>query len=118
MMKVTKCMENDSMHKKVGMPQVSQLTMKVNIGCVMQIASGPKRSQKGKWDKNPPKDKRTLAEKKSQDVAKVRCFNCEKLGHFSKDCKKIRQDWSQGGFITKANVAKLGPNSIMFRFKV
>jgi hypothetical protein len=88
--------------------------MKVSIGNKMQIASG----QNGKWDKNPPKDKGTLAEKKSQDVAKVRCFNCEELGHFSKDYKKIKQDWSQGGFIAKANVAKLGPNSTMLRFNV
>jgi hypothetical protein len=64
-------MENDYMHKKVGMLQVSQLTTKVSIGNVMQITSGPKRGQKGKWDKNPPKDKGTLVEKKSQGVAKV-----------------------------------------------
>jgi hypothetical protein len=36
------CMEYDPMHKKVGMPQASQLTMKVNIGSVVKIASGPK----------------------------------------------------------------------------
>jgi hypothetical protein len=32
MMKVAKCMEDDSMHKKVGMLQVLQLTIKVSIG--------------------------------------------------------------------------------------
>jgi hypothetical protein len=37
---------------------------------------------------------------------------------FPRIAKKIMQDWSQGGFIAKANVAKLGPNLIMFRFKV
>jgi hypothetical protein len=45
-----------------------------------------------KWDKNPPKDKETLAEKKLQDVAKVQCFNYKELGHFTKDCEKVRQD--------------------------
>jgi len=29
----------------------------VNIGSAVQIANGPKRGQKKKWDKNPPKDK-------------------------------------------------------------
>ncbi len=45
------------MHKKVGTPQVSQLTMKVSIGNVAQTTSGLKRNHKKKWDKNPPKDK-------------------------------------------------------------
>jgi hypothetical protein len=51
--------------------QALQLIMRVSIGSVAQIASGPKRGQKRKWDKNPPKDKRTPMEKKSWDVAKV-----------------------------------------------
>lgn len=59
MMKVVECMEDDSVHKKVGTLQVSQLMMRVNIGSVTNIASGPKRAQKTKWDKNPLKDKRT-----------------------------------------------------------
>ncbi len=63
MMKVAKCMEDDTMHKKVGTLQVSQLTMRVSIGNTMQVASSPKRGQKRMWDKNPPKDKRTLEEK-------------------------------------------------------
>ncbi len=62
-MKVAECMEDDFMHKKVGTPQVSQLTMRVSIGNVAQTTSGPKRSHKRKWDKNPPKDKGTLIEK-------------------------------------------------------
>jgi hypothetical protein len=45
MMKVAECMENDSMHKKASMSQVSQFTMKVSIGSMVQIASGPKRGQ-------------------------------------------------------------------------
>ncbi len=68
--------------------------MRVSIGSVAQIASGPKRGQKRKWDKNPPKDKRTPMEKKSWDVAKVWCFNYEELGHFIKDYEKVRQDWA------------------------
>jgi hypothetical protein len=39
--------------------------MKVSIGSTTQIASGPKRGQKRKWDKNPLEEKGTLVEKKS-----------------------------------------------------
>jgi hypothetical protein len=59
MMKIVECMEDDSVHKKVGMLQVSQLMMRVNIGNATHIASGSKRAQKTKWDKNPLKDKGT-----------------------------------------------------------
>jgi hypothetical protein len=41
-----------------------------------------------------PKDKGTPMEKKPWDVAKVQCFNYDKLGHFAKDCEKVRQDWA------------------------
>jgi hypothetical protein len=64
--------------------------MKLSIGNEAQITSGPKRGQKRKWDKNPPKDKRTLVEKKPWDVAKV---NYKKLGQFTKDYEKVRQEW-------------------------
>jgi hypothetical protein len=64
MMKVVKCMEYDSMRRKAGMPLVLQLNKKVNIGNITQIASGLKRGQKRKWDKNPPKEKKTLVESK------------------------------------------------------
>jgi len=57
MMKVVECMENDLMHMKVGMPLVSQFTTRVSIGSATQTTSGPKRGQKRKQDKNPPKDK-------------------------------------------------------------
>ncbi len=80
------------MHKKVVMPLVSQLTMKVTIESVTQAASGSKSGQ-NKWDKNLPKDKGTQTEKKPCDVAKVRCFNYDELGHFAKDYEKVRQDW-------------------------
>jgi hypothetical protein len=43
MMEVTKYMEDDSMHKNVGMPLISQFTMKVNIENAMQATNGPKR---------------------------------------------------------------------------
>jgi hypothetical protein len=70
MMKVMECMEDDSMHKKAVMLLVSQLNTKVSIKSVTWVASGPKRGQKMKWDKSPPKDKEALA-KKSRDVSKV-----------------------------------------------
>jgi hypothetical protein len=95
MMKVINCMEDDSMHEKVGMSQVSQLTMKMSIRSATQTASGPRRGQKRKWDENPPKDKRASIEKKKlQDVTKVQYFNYKELGHFAKDCKKVKQDWT------------------------
>ncbi len=57
----------------------------------MKIASGPK-GQKRKWDKNPPIDKGTPLDKKLWDVTEVQRFNCKGLGHFAKNCDKIRQD--------------------------
>jgi hypothetical protein len=102
-------MENDSMHKKVGMSQVSQLTTKVSIGSVVQITNGPKRGQMGKWDKNPLKDKGTLREKKTQDVAKVQCFNYKTLGHFSKDCKKNNARLVTRGIYCKGKCGQVGP---------
>jgi len=78
--------------QKTRTSQASQPTTRVNIGSVVQIVSGPKKGKKRKWDKNPPKDKGTLVEKKSQDVAKVWCFNYKELGHFAKDYEKVRQD--------------------------
>jgi hypothetical protein len=57
-------------------------------------------------------------EKKSWDVAKVRCFNCVELGTLPRIVKKIKHDWAQGGFVAMESVAKLGPNLIMFKFKV
>jgi hypothetical protein len=94
MMKVVECMEDDSMHKKAIMPLVLQLTTKVSIGNATQAASGSKRGQNRKWDKNLPKDKGISAEKKPRDVAKVQCFNYDELGHFAKDYENVRQDWA------------------------
>jgi hypothetical protein len=34
MTKVVECMENDSMHKKAGMPLASPLTTRVSIGSI------------------------------------------------------------------------------------
>jgi len=70
-------------------PQGSQLTIGC-IGSVKQTTSGSKKGQKRLWDENSPKDKITLVEKKLWDVTKIWCFNCEKLGHFAKDCEKVR----------------------------
>jgi hypothetical protein len=59
---------------------------------VTQTASDLKKGQKRNRDKNPPKDKGVPVEKKLQDVMKVWCFNCKKLGHFAKDCEKVPHD--------------------------
>ncbi len=80
------------MHKKAITQLISQLITRVSIESVARVASSLKRGQKRKWDKNPPKDKAVLTKKKLWDVAKVRCFNCEELGHFAKDYEKVRQD--------------------------
>ncbi len=87
-MMVMECMDDDSMHRKVGTPQVLQLT-KMSIGSAMQSTSNPKKVQKIKWDINPTKDKRVLAKKKPWDIAKVYCFNYKKLGNFVEDYKKV-----------------------------
>jgi hypothetical protein len=92
MMKVVECMEDDSMHKKAVTMLVSQFITRVSIGSVTRATNSPKRGQKRKWDKNPPKEKGAPMKKKSRDVAKVQCFHCEKLGHFAKDNEKVRQD--------------------------
>jgi hypothetical protein len=70
MMKVVECMEDDSMHKKARTSLVTQLTTKVSIKSATQIASGPKRSQKRKWDKNPPKDKRIMVKRSCEMLLK------------------------------------------------
>jgi len=64
--------------------------MRMSIGNTMQIANGPKRGQKRMWDKNRPNDKRTLEEKKTQNITKVWYFNCKELGHLAKDCEKVK----------------------------
>jgi hypothetical protein len=94
MMKVVECMEDDSMHNRGVVPLVSQLTTKMSIGSVAQAASGSKRGQNRKWDKNLSKDRGTPTEKKPWDVAKVWCFNYDRLGHFAKDYEKVKQDWA------------------------
>jgi hypothetical protein len=42
------------------------------------------------WDKNPPKDKRTLEEKKTQNITKVWYFNRKELGNLAKDSEKVK----------------------------
>lgn len=64
MMKVVECMEDDSMHKKVGMPLVMQLATVVNIESVAQTTSGPKRGQKGSGIRTHPRTKE-LQQKRS-----------------------------------------------------
>ncbi len=74
----------------------------MSIGSVKQASNGPKRGQKKMWDKNPPKDKGTPIEKKSQDVAKIWSFKCKELGHFVKDYEEVNQDWvAKGGLLQR-----------------
>jgi hypothetical protein len=103
-MMVMECMEDDSMHRKVGTLQVSQLRGEY-WKCGAKHKQ-PKKGQKIKWDKNPTKDRRVPAKKKPWDIAKVCCFNCKELGHFVEDYKKVGHNLVQGGFTTKANVVK------------
>jgi hypothetical protein len=116
MMKVVECMEDDSMHRKMGTMQILQLT-KVSAESIVQTMCGFKGSQKRKWEKKPPKDNLGCPQK-TNHVAKVKFFNYNELGHYAKDHKKVRDDFVQGKFIAKANVAKLRPNLTLLKFKV
>jgi hypothetical protein len=76
----------------------------VHIGSATSTPSGP-----NKWDKNPPKDKITLAKKKSWDIAKVQCFNCKELGRFAKNCEKGKLRLGIKGIHRKGECGQVGP---------
>lgn len=48
----------------------------------------PKRFQKEKI--------KTGYKGKNFDISKVRCFNCQKLGHFAKDCRSNKKKYYKG----------------------
>ena len=49
--------------------------------------------------KNFQKDKTSVGFKgKKFDISKVRCFSCQKLGHFAKDCKSKKQRGFKGKY--------------------
>nr|GFA54767.1 hypothetical protein [Tanacetum cinerariifolium] len=41
-------------------------------------------------DKTDDKKVKKKADEKKRDMSKVKCYNCKKEGHFSKDCKKAK----------------------------
>jgi hypothetical protein len=57
-------------------------------------------------------------EEKPRDITKVKCFNYNDGEHYAKGCFKVRPNFEQNGFTTKANVAKLRPNLILLKFKI
>ena len=72
----------------------------------IQNKSGPSREDhvaltskttKGKMTFNPKKFQKeklkTAYGGKNFDLSRVRCFNCQKLGHFAKDCRSKKKDF-------------------------
>lgn len=64
MMKVVECMEDDSMHRKVGIVQTLQPT-KVSVESTVQTMNGFKGGQKRKQEKKPPKNNLGHTQKKT-----------------------------------------------------
>ncbi len=57
-------------------------------------------------------------EKKPRDITKVKHFNYNDVAHYAKDCPKVKQNLEQDNFARTMNAVKLGPNLILFKFKV
>nr|GEV47143.1 hypothetical protein [Tanacetum cinerariifolium] len=47
-------------------------------------------NKKQEFVKSNDKKKDKKADEKKRDMSKVKCYNCKKEGHFSKDCKKAK----------------------------
>nr|GFB98049.1 hypothetical protein [Tanacetum cinerariifolium] len=47
-------------------------------------------NKKPEYLKSVEKKKDKKADEKKSDMSKVKCYNCKKEGHFSKDCKKAK----------------------------
>ena len=75
----------------------------------IQIKSGPPKEDHAALATKFSKRKRSFAPKKFQkdktsagfkgkkfDISKVRCFSCQKLGHFAKDCRSKKQRGFKG----------------------
>nr|GFB03529.1 hypothetical protein [Tanacetum cinerariifolium] len=47
-------------------------------------------NKKLEYVKSVEKKEYKKADEKKKDMSKVKCYNCKKEGHFSKDCKKAK----------------------------
>ena len=58
-------------------------------------SSGRRLGKKGK-DKDCGGEANGEKEKKQFDKSKVKCYNCQKLGHFAYECELLKKDKSKG----------------------
>jgi len=57
-------------------------------------------------------------EKKPRNITKVKHFNYNDVVHYAKDYPKVKQNLEQDNFARTMSAIKLGPNLILFKFKV
>jgi coenzyme F420-reducing hydrogenase gamma subunit len=109
MMKLMKCIEDDSMHKKVGMLQVSQLIMKMSIRNVVQTTNGLRRGQKRKWDKTPPKDNMILAKKEATRCHQNLMLQVQRIGSLCQGLQKCKARLGTRVIYCKGECGQVGP---------
>jgi hypothetical protein len=68
-----------------------------NVVMAAKTRRGKKSSSQKNFHKNFQKDKfKGTFKGKGFDMSKVKCFNCNKMGHFAKDCRYKKKDYHKG----------------------
>jgi hypothetical protein len=68
-----------------------------NVALAAKTRRGKKTSSQKNFHKNFQKDKfKGTFKGKGFDMSKVKCFNCNKMGHFAKDCRSKKKDYHKG----------------------